>query len=207
MIPTRILLDLDDVCNRFTMYALKHVGCPVDELAYCDFNPAWGWDIVRAANALHPNHQFTPDEFWNSLDRDVWASVPESAEFKALLCRCEELVGSENVCILSSPTHDPDCLAGKLEWIHDHFPKRMHRQFLIGPRKHFCARPDALLIDDSDRNVEAFRAHGGQALLVPRPWNSLHYMPTLTFLDDAFKIFFDMNTGLAKSEIASQSIS
>ena len=71
MIPKRILLDLDDVCNRFTMYALKRVGCPVDELAYRDFNPAWGWDIVQAANELHPNRQFTPVEFWNSLARDV----------------------------------------------------------------------------------------------------------------------------------------
>ena len=59
-------------------------------------------------------------------------------------------------------------------------------------RKHFCARPDALLIDDSDHNVEAFLAHGGQAILVPRPWNPLHCMPTLTFLDDAFKMFFNM---------------
>ena len=84
MLPTRILLDLDDVCNRFTMYALKQVGCPVDELAYRDFNPAWGWDIVAAANALHPARQFTAAEFWESLDRDVWASVPESAEFKSV---------------------------------------------------------------------------------------------------------------------------
>ena len=66
MLPTRILLDLDDVCNRFTMHALKQVGCPIDELAYRDFNPEWGWDIVAAANALHPTREFTPAEFWDS---------------------------------------------------------------------------------------------------------------------------------------------
>ena len=59
-------------------------------------------------------------------------------------------------------------------------------------RKHFCARPDALLIDDGDHNVEAFRANGGQTILVPRPWNSLHYMPTETHLHDAFTMFFRM---------------
>ena len=91
MLPTRILLDLDDVCNRFTMYALKQVGCPVDELAYRDFNPAWGWDIVSAANALHPTREFTPAEFWGSLSREVWANVPESSEFGTLLRRCEAL--------------------------------------------------------------------------------------------------------------------
>ena len=200
MIPKRIFLDLDDVCNRFTMYALKQVGCPVDEFSYRDFDPAWGWDIVRAANALHPTREFMTADFWNSLGRDIWSSVPESAEFKALLHRCEKLVGTENVCILSSPTHDPECLAGKLEWIQDHFPKRMHRQFLIGPQKHFCARPDALLIDDSDHNVRTFRIYGGQVILVPRPWNALHTISsysesklTLTYVFDVLNNVFNMN--------------
>ena len=69
MLPTRILLDLDDVCNRFTMYALKQVGCPIDELAYRNFNPAWGWDIVSAANALNPTREFTAAEFWGEVLR------------------------------------------------------------------------------------------------------------------------------------------
>lgn len=191
MIPTRIFLDLDDVCNRFTMHALRHVGCPVDEFSYDDFDPAWGWDIVAAANALHPSRRFTEAEFWGSLDRKLWATVPESDEFGQFLQRCENLVGAEHVCILSSPTLDPDCLAGKLEWIHDHLPKRFHRQFLIGPRKHFCARPDALLVDDSDRNVDAFRAHGGQAILVPRPWNHLWWCESpLSYVQHALEQAF-----------------
>ena len=174
MIPTRIFLDLDDVLNRFTMSALRHVGCPVDEYRYTDFKPEWGWDIVQAANALHPRRRFEDWEFWQSIGRGFWANVPQSNEF-SLLFLCEQFVGTENVCILSSPTLDPDCLAGKLEWIQETMPSRFHRQFLFGPRKHFCARPDALLIDDRDKNVEDFRAHGGQAILMPRPWNSLHW--------------------------------
>ena len=70
-----------------------------------------------------------------------------------------------------SPTKDPECLAGKLEWIHNHFPAWMHRQFAITPRKHLFARPDSLLIDDYGENVERFKAHGGHAITVPRPWN------------------------------------
>lgn len=189
IMPTRIFLDLDDVCNHFTMYALKYVGCPVDVSTYDNYSPKWGWDIVRAASALHPNRQFTVTEFWNLLGREIWANIPESPEFKMLLHHCEALVGTENVCILSSTVRDPDALAGKLEWIQTHFPRRMHRQFLIGPQKHFCARPDALLIDDNADNTQAFLAHGGQVILVPRPWNPLYQVSTEPYLHDALMVF------------------
>lgn len=192
MRPTRIFLDLDDVCNRFTMYALRMVGCPVDSWSYRDFNPEWGWDIVKAANTLHPTRKFTTADFWNSISREVWATVPESGEYDTLLCDSASLVGDENVCILSSPTLDPDCLAGKAEWIRKHICPELRRQYLIGPRKYFCARPDALLIDDSDKNVREFRQHGGQAILMPRPWNSLWEIRNpLTYVQYAMKQAFD----------------
>ncbi|REJ65602.1 MAG: hypothetical protein DWQ31_16820 [Planctomycetota bacterium] len=186
MRPQRILLDLDGVCNRSPMSFLKYVGCPVDDYSYRDYPVGCGWDLVEAANRLHPSRKFSVGEFWDTIDRRAWATAPESAEFKWLLGHCEALVGRKSICILTSPTIDPDCLAGKLEWIHSHFPKWMHRQFLIGPRKHFCARPDALLIDDADHNVAAFREHGGQAILVPRPWNSLIGTDTFQHLAEQF---------------------
>lgn len=173
MKPSRIFLDLDDVLNCFTMSALRHVGCPVGIFDYSRFDPAWGWDIVAAANKLHPSRVFTEAGFWGAIRREFWASVPPSREL-SLVFQCADYVGAENVCILSSPTLDPDCLAGKLEWIQRFLPKRYQRQYLIGPRKHFCARPDALLIDDRDQNVKDFIACGGQAILMPRPWNSLN---------------------------------
>ena len=51
---------------------------------------------------------------------------------------------------------------------------RGFRDFLIGPPKWICARPDQLLIDDNDGNVESFRERGGQAILFPQPWNLNH---------------------------------
>ena len=32
----RIFLDQDDVCNTFTMYALKRIGCKVSATDYAD---------------------------------------------------------------------------------------------------------------------------------------------------------------------------
>lgn len=178
----QIFLDMDDVLNTCTMYGLQYVGCPVSATDYSKFDPAWGYDIVKAANHLHPDHQFTEDEFWPLIDRNFWATIPKSQECQWLLDVSAAIVGENNVCILSSSTRDGSCLAGKLDWIQSELPRWMHRQYLLGPRKQFCAAPDALLIDDRDYNVDTFRAAGGRAILVPRPWNSLHGVETMLWL-------------------------
>lgn len=192
MIPTRIFLDLDDVCNKFTMHALKAAGCLVEAHELDKFRPEWGFNIIAAANALHPYWTFSLKSFWAAIGQEVWATAPESDEFKKLLSSCATLVGRENVCILTTPVKDPASLAGKLEWIHAHCPAWMHRQYLMGPQKHLLATSDSLLIDDSDANVDAFRAHGGQALLVPRPWNSRHKADAEQVLHETFLGLFLM---------------
>ena len=197
--PRRLLLDIDDVCNRCTMHALKWVGCPLDSLDQSQFPAECGYDIVGAANRLMGYEKFTVSTFWNSIPREFWATTPISPEFNWLLGQVEHLVGQENVCLLTSPTIDPDCLAGKLEWIHAFTPKWLHRQFLVGPCKQFCAHPDALLVDDSDKNVNAFRKWGGKALLVPRPWNTLHEKETLPYLQEQFAELFEEQADYARS--------
>ena len=182
----RILLDIDDVCNRFTMTALHYVGCRIDPMKYDSFPTDCQFDIVCAANTLLGYERFTVSDFWEHIPRKFWANTPVSEEFPYLLGWCESLVGQENICLLTSPTIDPDCLAGKCEWVQRFMPRWLHRQFLVGPCKQFCAHPDALLIDDSDRNVNKFREWGGQALLLPRPWNSLHGVNTLQHLSLIF---------------------
>jgi 5'(3')-deoxyribonucleotidase len=182
----RIFLDLDDVLNEFTMTTLQRLGCDI-----VDYDPAWGWDIVRAANASHPLRHYTPPTFWDSFDREHWATMPKSDMCDWLVDRCVALVGRDNVCVLTTPTKDPDCLAGKLEWIHANLPSFLHGQYLIGPQKHLCAKPDSLLIDDRDKNVSDFRKAGGQAVLVARPWNGCrtahNSQPKLRF--DLAKLF------------------
>lgn len=184
----RILLDIDDTSNSFTMHVLRLLGCDVGDFDYHKFPTHVGYDIIAAYEELKPPgaRSFTVSEFWDSITRDIWANCPTAREFNLILGHAEALVGQDNVCVLTSPTIDPECLAGKLEWIQKNFPRWLHRQFLIGPRKHFCARPDALLIDDNDEQVRRFREHGGQALLVPRPWNSMHGTDTLPYLMEQF---------------------
>lgn len=189
MIPTRIFLDLDDVLNTFTPYALNHVGCPIDPTDYGAYDPKHGWDIVAAANTMHPHKglPFTPASFWNCFDRRAWANVPPSDELKLLLRNCVASVGRGNICILTSPILSPSCLEGKVDWIRKYLPEWLHRQFLIGPSKHFCAQPGAMLIDDAQHNIDAFQEAGGQTLLVPRPWNHLREIDTAEHLATSFQ--------------------
>lgn len=188
----RILLDIDDVCNQCTQYALKWLGVPFDyERFYETYPTEHGYDIVTVANTLLGYARFDVKSFWSMIPRQFWATCPPSAEMDWVLEQCVKLVGEGNVCFLTGPTKDPDCLAGKLEWIWKFAPKFMHRQYLIGPRKQFCAQHKSLLIDDADANVNTFREWGGQALLVPRPWNSAHGLKTGEVLAHAFDAMFE----------------
>lgn len=181
----KVFLDLDGVCNRLIMHALEFVGCPVSRYRDSDYPLPGNYDMIAAANALL-NLNLTHWQFWSRIPRSLWADTPPSQEFPWLLDATTELVGEDNVCFLTSPTFDPDSLAGKLEWIHRFAPPFLHRQYLVGPAKEFCASPEALLIDDCDANVNAFRNAGAKAILVPRPWNSLYSLNTLEFLKAEF---------------------
>jgi hypothetical protein len=183
----QIFLDIDDVLNTFTMSALYQVGCDVEHHGLSQYRSEWGYDIVRAANELHPYRRFTKREFWESLRRRFWSTISKSSPCDHIIERSFELVGEDRVCLLSAPTLDPDCLAGKVEWIEAMLPKPLHRQYAISPRKHFFARPDTLLIDDKQCNVEAFKAAGGAAFTFPAPWNQYAgHNPRQTF-----DLFFD----------------
>ena len=171
-----IFLDLDDVLAEFTMAALQCIGCPVGIREHHRYDPKWGFDIIKAANWLHLTHTFTPERFWAALPREFWECLPKTKECDWLVEACAALVGKENVCILTAPTYQPYVAAAKIAWIHKVLPEWLHGQFLIGKPKYFCARQDALLIDDSRDNVDYFRAFGGQAILMPRPWNPLFYL-------------------------------
>ena len=175
----RILLDIDDVCNKCTMYALQWLGIEFDyENFYAKYPTRYGYDIVSAANEMLGYQRFDVKSFWSMIPRTFWASCPQSDEYSWLFQLCVDLVGQDNVCFLTGPTKDPDCLAGKLEWIRHNCPPFMHRQYLIGPRKQFCAHPEALMVDDSDANIDKFREWGGNGILVPRPWNTLNAVNT-----------------------------
>jgi len=183
----RILLDLDDVCNQMTMWFLHWVGCPVNPLDNSRYPIEAGYDIVEACNRLHSRSDWTAEEFWDAIPCEAWATVPLSQEFPWVLNRCVDLVGHGNILISTKPGPNPNCLAGKLEWIHANMPVWMHDQYEITPRKDFGPREDTLLIDDNEANIRDMLKAGGQGLLVPRPWNPLNQHNTRLYLESFFR--------------------
>lgn len=187
----RIFLDLDDTCNTLAMHVLSCVGCPVDPRDYSQYPPNFGYNVHEAANYLLGCRKFAnAGQFWQTITRTNWLECPTAAIFPWVLLRAARLVGRENVCLATSPTKCPESLSGKLEWIHRKMPSWMHRQYAITPRKYLFARPDSLLIDDVEENINRFQVEGGHGLLVPAPWNKLHGVDSFEAIEEQMENLF-----------------
>lgn len=167
----RIILDLDDVLNSCTMFLLHTLGCDVGPFDYDRYPAEVGYDMIGAWAKLCGRNKVDVPVFWEWISRRTWEMMPCSGQFW-LIDSAASLVGQDNVLIATSPTKSPDCLFGKYQWMENHLPDWMKRQYAITPRKHWFARPGVLLIDDCGPNCEAFTDLGGEAILLPRPWNT-----------------------------------
>ena len=108
--------------------------------------------------------------FWSGLSPTPWADELVSLARAAGSC-----------AIATSPSASPDSTAGKLRWMQQRFGKRF-RDFVITPHKHLLAGPGRLLIDDSPKHIDAFRAAGGEALLFPT-WENGQRQPGVDPMD------------------------
>lgn len=137
-----------------------------------------------------------PKDFWAPLGREFWANLAPYSDGDALLIVAESLVGPERIFFLSSPCLTDGCLEGKRDWVRKYHPGYERRTF-FGSAKHVFAGGGAVLVDDSDRNVDDFEAAGGDAVLIPRPWNRLR-----NDTDDAGR--FNVSAAYARLERALQ---
>jgi hypothetical protein len=112
----------------------------------------------------------TTDEFWQPLGREFWANLEWMPDGREILDLVEYYFAPVDICLLSTPSFEPGCLAGKVDWINRHMPTYKHR-YLLGPAKNFCANKDSILIDDHEANIQEFIQVSGYGLLCPRPWN------------------------------------
>lgn len=183
-----IFLDLDDVLNTLAPCALNAVGCPVAPDSYDGYPGEFGFNVQDVANDMLGT-EYTWKSFWEDIPQNVWATIPRSDFFDWLLETCRSLVGEKDVFLATSPTYEPYCAAGKMEWIQKYCPLWLQRQFFITPCKSRLGRIDALLIDDLFENIQQFREEGGSAIMVPRPWNPLGGTDPKTHITACLKQF------------------
>jgi 5'(3')-deoxyribonucleotidase len=163
-VPYKVLVDMDGVVADWNTGVMRLFDVPNvwDNPNETDYN-AWKREIP----GLY-------DRIANEGGVEFWRYLPKTPEADGLMAFLEEHFGQENIAFCTSPvkTGIEDCVRGKMEWI-EHFYPKYKRQVMITPVKHFAAHHRAVLIDDTSDKVYEFQRAGGNAIFMPRPWNTV----------------------------------
>ena len=156
--PT-ILLDMDGVTVQCVEALLKLHDCE-DRMA------TWpkGRYVIEEVCGV------TTARFWQRVEEaspDIWINMKPYPYFDTLY---QQLCLWGDVFFVSSPAWCAAAAQGKIIWLQDRFGKSF-RNYVLTNQKHLLAHPNAILIDDSEKNCDAFKAAGGCPVLFPQPWN------------------------------------
>lgn len=159
----KVFLDMDGVLVDFMTPACHIVGInpPPDQYEFFGNKED---DVNKACN----------ERFWLELE---W--MPDGREILDLI---EGAFKEDQVFIVSQPMDNADSWTGKRCWIELHIPLYRHRLIITHASKSILASPETLLIDDKDENVDDFIKAGGNAILIPRPWNRLRRHKVIPYL-------------------------
>jgi len=153
-----IFLDMDGVLCDFVSAAFSAHGST--------FNPQ---EYPRGEFAIESVLGCTTKEFWRRIDfagEYFWEHL-EPYPWAEVLFR--ELQRVDEVIIATSPSRSPASYAGKQRWLR--YMGMNGVQSMFGSRKYLMAKPGRVLVDDGEHNVTPWIREGGQAVLVPQPWN------------------------------------
>ena len=143
-----IFLDADGVLTNWNKQACKLFKIDSSKIDHYDF------DSLVGRKVLFEKIDNEEIGFWSTLEIFDWA--------KKIIELCNKL---GNLSILTSPGEWVFAASGKMMHFKEHFPDT---SFIITKDRHLCARKNALLIDDTEKNVNKFIEAGGHALLFPK---------------------------------------
>lgn len=153
----KIFLDADGVLVDFHAAACKRFGCKPMPHGETELIKWIGMD---------------PKAFWASVDCvDFWSELELLPDGMEIFNLARELVGDDNVSILTSPSMGRNVPTGKMIGLRRLFPSLAKRIF-IGNDKEMLAHAGVILWDDWEKNITAWIKAGGKAVQVPRPWNN-----------------------------------
>jgi hypothetical protein len=149
----KVKCDMDGVVADFEKRVQEHLG--TDGRTYEATTGKSVWDFI-----IDYNDNVQP--FFNTLDK------MEDADSLWLHLTYLEHLGVIELEMLTSAgygDHSEEFQRQKDEWFDHHFSKTHRVVFTTsGPSKDKYASPDALLIDDTLKNIEAFAAKGGKTI-------------------------------------------
>lgn len=158
-----IFLDVDGVLADFRKGIHNAFDKPYN---YSTLSPKWKfWDDWPDVTSKMVNAVCTIP-FWANLE---WMHDGHS-----ILTTIEYRCTSAQIYLLTTPMSNVESPTGRWSWIKNHMPVYYKCTIITQAPKHLLARPDTLLIDDKDENIDGFIEAGGRGLLVPRPWNRAH---------------------------------
>ena len=157
----QIYLDMDGVTTNFLLGTRK---------IHNNFDsPAQQWDWWNDWN-------LTTDEFWEKIDSDLefWYDLEPHDWLDELLIEVEKI--DPEYRVLTSPRNTPQCYSGKHYWVEKYLGiVTQCRRFCPYGQKAELARPDRILIDDADHNIDSWESAGGIGVLFPQPWNTCRH--------------------------------
>lgn len=158
MTQLHIFLDVDGVLADWTAGVCRLARKDPEEV-YANWQPG---------EAIHDQLGITKSQMWRAIETSgerFWANLDPLPWARDLWALCNEYAPTT---ILTSPSLDPACLAGKLRWLNYHLGDgKAFRDYLIGPNKYVVAGPGKLLIDDHARNCDKFVEAGGASIVFP----------------------------------------
>lgn len=162
-----VFIDMDGVLTAFAESAIKLITS-VDPAAVLRGWPKGEYHMPTVLGISN-------DEFWGRIEaagEEFWASM---APYPWAMQLYDDMLAFGKRIILTSPSRDPHCVAGKLRWMQGFFPagKRFGNYiFTTSERKCLLAGPGRILLDDNPQNIKQWTEAGGHAVLVPQPWNA-----------------------------------
>lgn len=164
-----IYMDMDGVLADFVTASLGAACIPLTH------------ETVTEWNYFHP--YMTEVEFWNRIDQceNFWLNLDPYEWAGRLTNFCSNIAP---VIYCSSPSLNPDCASAKIQWLRENGLMGWNENnYILTKYKHHLASQTRVLIDDSPKNLLAFKSAGGIAIQFPQPWNT----NIQSKLDDPFK--------------------
>lgn len=171
MIKT-VFLDMDDVIADFMGELHKALNIPYN---YSNYPYKKGiWDIL--GHQIMLNDELVSFEQCNDCcDIHFWHYLEWMYDGRDILRMILDKFHTNQIYLLTTPMPNVCSPTGKTLWVRDNLPEYIKRTIITQAPKHLLARPDTLLIDDKDKNIDGFIEAGGRGLLVPRLWNRAHF--------------------------------